>query len=99
MATGKKSNLSTIPKKQEHVKRIVTTAVFDVMLFNTVDFGEQIFGVSIVNAFLGNVRKIIKTLLTQHQFYPENKFLPTKKSYRNIIVGKYIILYRIKPTT
>ncbi|MDD2386145.1 MAG: hypothetical protein PHP52_05120 [Bacteroidales bacterium] len=85
MATGKKSNLSTIPKKQEHVKRIVTTAVFDAMLFNAVDFGEQIFGVSIANAFLRNVRKIIKTLLTQHQFYPENKFLPTKKNATAIL--------------
>lgn len=100
MATGKEFNLSGIPKKQEHVKRVVTTAVFDVMLFNAVDFGEQIFGVNIANTFLLNVRKSIKTPSTQYQFYPENKLLLTKtKMYRNIILGKYMILYRIKPTT
>lgn len=100
MATGKEFILSGIPNKQEHVKRVVTTAVFDVMLFNAVDFGEQIFGVNIANTFLLNVRKSIKTLSTQYQFYPENKLLFTKtKMYRNIILGKYMILYRIKPTT
>lgn len=100
MATGKKSNLNTIPKSKTNIKRVVTTAVFDIMLFNAVDFGEQIFGVNIANTFLLNVRKSIKTLSAQHEFYPENKFLPTKtKMYRNIILGKYMILYRIKPTT
>jgi toxin ParE1/3/4 len=65
-----------------------------------VDFGEQIFGLNIANIFLLNVQKNIKTLSTQYQFHPENKFLPTKtKIYRNIILGKYMILYRIKPTT
>jgi len=100
MATGKKSNLNTIPKSKTNIKRVVTTAVFDIMLFNAVDFGEQIFGVNIANTFLLNVRKSIKTLSTQHQLYPENKFLPTKtKMYRNIILGKYMILYCIIPTT
>ena len=88
MATGKKSNLNTIPKSKTNIKRVVTTAVFDIMLFNAVDFGEQIFGVNIANTFLLNVRKSIKTLSAQHEFYPENKFLPTKTK-----------MYRIKPTT
>lgn len=92
MATGKKSNLNTIPKSKTNIKRVITTAVFDIMLFNAVDFGEQIFGVNIANIFLLNVRKSIKTLSTQYQFHPENKFLPTKtKMYRNIILGKYMI--------
>lgn len=100
MATGKKSDLEVIPVNYNKVKQVVTTAVFDIMLFNAVEFGEQLFGINVANAFLLDVRKKLITLSTQYYFYPENNYIHTKsKMYRNIILGKFIILYRIKLTT
>jgi len=40
----------------------------------------------------------VESLSTLYELYAECRFLPTKsKMYRNLFLGSYIIIYRIKP--
>lgn len=48
--------------------------------------------------FFQRLKKVVDELEYQYDLHPECKFLPTKgKIYRNIIFGKYLVIYRITP--
>ncbi|MDD2386137.1 MAG: type II toxin-antitoxin system RelE/ParE family toxin [Bacteroidales bacterium] len=65
-----------------------------------IEYAAEQFGYALALTLDKEIEKRVQQLSTLYELYPENKFLPTKtKLYRNVILGKYIILYRIKPTT
>ena len=60
-------------------------------------YGRETFGKSAADIWLENVYHEILGLSYKFNTYPECKHLSTKsKMYRNIILGKYLIIYRIK---
>jgi hypothetical protein len=50
----------------------------------------------IANSFKNNFIKKVDSILPYYAGFPECRFLPTKNQiYRNIIWGKYLIVYKI----
>jgi toxin ParE1/3/4 len=79
-------------------KRVVFAENFYATLINVLRFGLEEFGSSVAYNFNIEIEHKTQMLSQLYLAYPENRFLPTKsKMYRNIILGKYLILYRIKP--
>ena len=61
-------------------------------------YGVQTFGTNSANYFIDEVFGAISDLSTKCFLHPECNHIPTKsKIYRNIIIGSYLIIYRIKP--
>jgi toxin ParE1/3/4 len=86
--------------KRTTVKRVVTSSYFIATQDSVVEYGAIEFGVALAISLDNEIEKRVQGLSNLYELYPENKFLPTKtKMYRNIILGKYLILYRIKPST
>lgn len=86
--------------KRTKVKRVITSNYFVATQDDVVEYGAIEFGVALAIKLDTEIEKRVQGLSNLYELYPENKFLPTKtKMYRNIILGKYMILYRIKPTT
>ncbi len=60
------------------------------------EYGEVTFGVKAALIFLEDLKIRVKNLETQYLLHPECRHLETKtKIYRNIILGSYLIIYRI----
>jgi toxin ParE1/3/4 len=83
---------------EKNSKKIVHSAVFKEDRQNVYEYGAEIFGFVLADLFLDRLHTIIDELEYQYNLHPECKHLPTKgKIYRNIIFGKYIVIYRITP--
>jgi plasmid stabilization system protein ParE len=62
------------------------------------EYGEITFGENAAINFYEDLKLIVKNLETHYLPHPECRHLETKsKLYRNIILGAYLIIYRIKP--
>jgi plasmid stabilization system protein ParE len=62
------------------------------------EYGEITFGENAAINFYEDLKLIVKNLETHYLLHPECRHLETKsKLYRNIILGAYLIIYRIKP--
>ncbi len=60
-------------------------------------YGEATFGEKLADGFIAEIYKSTEELETQYLLHPECRHLETKtKIYRNIILGSYLIIYRIK---
>ncbi|MDD2635104.1 MAG: type II toxin-antitoxin system RelE/ParE family toxin [Bacteroidales bacterium] len=82
------------------IKRVVFAEHFYFTLVKVLTYGLTEFGSFVAYNFNIEIERKTQMLSSLYLTFPENKFLPTKtKRYRNIILGKYMILYRIKPTT
>ena|ERR1035437_4011550 len=83
---------------EKSAKKIVQSSVFKEDRRNVYNYGAEIFGFVLADLFLERLHYIIDELEYQYNLHPECKHLPTKgKIYRNIIFGKYIVIYRITP--
>ena len=61
------------------------------------DYGAETFGLNAADAFVEELFYRVDCLFFQYELHPECRFLPTKGHiYRNIILGSYLIIYRIK---
>ena len=61
------------------------------------EYGEVTFGEKAALFFYEDLRSIVRSLETQYLLHPECRHLETKtKMYHNIILGSYLIIYRIK---
>ncbi len=79
-------------------KEVVLSAIFDKDLTQVFDYGEETFGFSAAKIFVGEIYNYVWNLDSMYLVHPECRFLLTKgKLYRNIILGSYIIIYRITP--
>lgn len=62
------------------------------------EYGEITFGENAAINFYEDLKLIVKNLETHYLLHPECRHLETKsKLYRNIILGAYLIIYRLKP--
>lgn len=60
------------------------------------DYGVGVFGLSAADAFIEELIYRVECLSFQYELHPECRLLPTKsKIYRNIILGSYLVIYRV----
>lgn len=83
---------------EKNKKKVVLSTVFEENLQDVYDYGAEAFGEFLADIFIERLQSITDELEYQYNLHPECKHLPTKgKIYRNIIFGKYIVIYRITP--
>lgn len=84
---------------EKKIRKVIRSQEIVVDLANIYQYGLETFGITSADIFLEELNHMIHGLSFQFDMYPECRFLPTKsKIYRNIIIGKYLILYRVKQT-
>ncbi len=82
-------------KKQR--KEIRISIQFDQDIISVYTYGEEMFGAIAAKSFIADIYSRIWSLDQMYLLHPECRHLPTKdKRYRNIILGSYLIIYRIK---
>lgn len=60
------------------------------------EYGKTTFGIKVADSFYFEIIKSVLELDTNYLLHPECRHLETKtKIYRNIILGAYLIIYRI----
>ena len=70
---------------------------FFVDLTEIYSYGFETFGIKTADAFTDDILFRTERLTQDYDIYPECRHLETKSAmYRNIILGKYLIIYRIK---
>lgn len=78
-------------------KQVVLSVEFQQDIKAVFDYGNETFGFNAARTFVSEIYMLVWNLDYQYLMFPEVRFLPTKnKIYRNIILGAYLILYRIK---
>jgi|ERR1017187_7751235 plasmid stabilization system protein ParE len=81
---------------EKEVKKVVTSAIFKENRRKVYKYGAETFGDIMADIFMEHLENIMNELEYQYKLHPECKYLPTKgKIYRNIIFGKYLVIYRI----
>lgn len=64
------------------------------------EYGEITFWENAALYFYEDIKSIVRNLENYYLLHPECRHLETKtKIYRNIILGAYLIIYRIRPNT
>ncbi len=59
-------------------------------------YGKETFGKMFADLFIEEIHHVTEGLSFQFNLHPECRSIPTQsKKYRNIILGKYLIVYRI----
>ena len=80
-------------------KEVIRSKYYLLDVQDIFEYGEITFGENAALNFYEDLKLIVKTLETQYLLHPECRHLETKsKLYRNIILGAYLIIYRIKPS-
>ncbi len=83
---------------EKRIKKIIYSTVYYKDSENVYLYGVDSFGEILSDLFFKRLQSIIDELPYQYDLHPECKHLPTKgKIYRNIIFGKYLVIYRITP--
>ena len=78
-------------------KEVVRSTFYLADIQDIFEYGEVTFGEKAALFFYEDIRSIVGSLETQYLLHPECLHLETKtKMYRNIILGSYLIIYRIK---
>lgn len=76
--------------------QVVRSSVFTADVADIYDYGLDTFGQHVAETLLIDIYQSIAELPQSYLIYPECRQIPTKTQiYRNIIVGKYLIIYRI----
>jgi plasmid stabilization system protein ParE len=79
-------------------KEVTLSSKFDKDLTQVFEYGEETFGYTAAKIFIGEIYNHAWNLDSMYLVHPECRFLLTKnKIYRNIILGTYLIIYRITP--
>jgi toxin ParE1/3/4 len=82
---------------EKKVRKVVLSPVLDEDLADIYDYGLDTFGANLAELFIANIYQHIHELPLLFLIYPECHHLETKTQiYRNIILGKYLIIYRIR---
>lgn len=77
-------------------KEVALSSKFDKDLIHVFEYGEETFGYTAAKVFVGDIYNHVWNLDSMYLSHPECRFLPTKnKAYRNIILGSYLVIYRI----
>jgi toxin ParE1/3/4 len=77
-------------------KEIRISGQFNIDIQDIYSYGEETFGAISARNFISDIFSRIWTLDKLYLLHPECRHLPTKtKKYRNIILGTYLVIYRI----
>jgi plasmid stabilization system protein ParE len=77
-------------------KELVISQHFDIDLIDVYIHGEDVFGSIAAKSFIADIYSRVWSLDLMHYLHPECRHLQTKnKIYRNIIIGSYLVIYRI----
>jgi toxin ParE1/3/4 len=80
-------------------KTVKISPFFDSDIIDVFSYGEETFGYSAAKIFIGEIYNYVWNLDSMYLMHVECRFLRTKqKMYRNIILGSYLIIYRITKT-
>ena len=81
---------------EQQAKTVRVSAIFETDISDVYVYGEETFGQKATKAFITDAYIRIYNLDMACLLYPECKYLKTNnKIYRNIILGSYLIIYRI----
>ena len=77
-------------------KEVKVSAQFDLDIIDLYTYGEEVFGTIAAKSLIADIYSRIWSLDQMYLLHVECRHLPTKdKRYRNIILGSYLIIYRI----
>ncbi|MBP2283919.1 plasmid stabilization system protein ParE [Flavobacterium sp. CG_23.5] len=80
-------------------KEVVQSIFFYKDIQDIYEYGERTFGENAALFFYEEISLDVKNLEKNYLLHPECRHLERKtKKYRNIILGSYLIIYRITPT-
>ncbi len=83
---------------EKKIRKVVRLAQVDEDISDIYHYGLETFGEVTAELFLADINHQISGPSYQFNLYPECRFLKTKsKMYRNVVIGKYLIIYRITP--
>jgi len=87
--------------KQPKPRKIIISTEFVINLARVKNYGEELFGKTVSDKFVREIRQKIAFLNKQPDANPKNRFLESteKKTYRNIIHKNYCILYSVTSST
>lgn len=75
---------------------IITSSLYEDSLKNVFRYGQETFGTETAINFFNHTTSIVLSLKTGYLTFPECRYLSTKTHiYRNIIIGSYLIIYRV----
>lgn len=78
-------------------KEVEVSESFTEDLKSVYEFGEEIFGEAAAKSFVSEIYSKIWSLDQTWAHHPECRHLPTlDQRYRNIILGSYLVIYRVK---
>lgn len=79
-------------------KEVIRSKYYLLDVQDIFEYGEITFCENAALNFYEDLKLIVKNLKTNYLLHPECRHLETRsKLYRNIILGAYLIIYRIKP--
>ncbi|HET6559093.1 MAG TPA: type II toxin-antitoxin system RelE/ParE family toxin [Prolixibacteraceae bacterium] len=78
-------------------KQVVLSTEFQQDIKAVFAYGKETFGFNAAKTFVSEIYMLVWNLDYQYLMFPEVRFLTTKsKKYRNIILGSYLIIYRVE---
>jgi plasmid stabilization system protein ParE len=78
-------------------KEVVRSVFYFFDVQDIFEYGEATFGAKLADTFYNEIKNIVSQLETEYLLHPECLHIETKtKMYRNIILGSYLIIYRIR---
>ena len=79
-------------------KEVRISEQFNADIISLYTYGEEVFGAITAKSFIADIYSRVWSLDNMYLLHVECRHLPTKnKNYRNIIIGSYLIIYRITP--
>jgi plasmid stabilization system protein ParE len=82
---------------EKSLRKVIYSKVYYTDLQEVYLYGKETFGKVFADIFLEEINHTVSGLSYKFNSYPVCKPLNTKnKIYHNIILGKYLIIYRIK---
>jgi len=79
------------------IREVIRSKELDFDFVEIFNYGIETFGEDFARIFLEKVKHEIFGLSFQYHLHPECRHLqPKTQIYRNIILGKYLIMYRVK---
>ncbi len=85
-------------KKQR--KEVIVSTYFDQDIIDVYNQGEELFGTVAAKSFIADIYSRVWSRDQMYLLHPECRHLPTKsKMYRNIILGSYLVIYRVTKET
>lgn len=78
-------------------REVAVSEQFTEDLKSVYEYGEELFGAATAKSFVSDIYSKIWSLDQTWGHHPECRHLRTKdQRYRNIILGTYLIIYRVK---